>query len=103
MGFFDVKNAKLVQRKEGISIIQREPLVDEDQFETVCKIANTLMKPGRDMVWVLTGKSSLADQKIKKYESDRMEKQTTSSALREAARREVVRGKNAGCGKPQVP
>ena len=66
MGFFDVKNAKLLDRREDESIVQREPLLDMDQFDSFCAVTNKLMQPNRDLVWILLGKSDSAFIKIKK-------------------------------------
>ena len=66
MGFYDVKNAKLLDRREDESIVQREPLVDMDQFGSFCDVANVLMQPHRDLVWILLGKSDSAFLNIKK-------------------------------------
>ena len=66
MAFFDVKNAKLVDRRDDESIVQREPLVDMDQFGSFCTIANNLMQPHRDLAWILLGKCESAYPTIKK-------------------------------------
>ena len=66
MGFYDVKNAKLLDRREDESIVQREPLVDMDQFGSFCDVANVLMQPHRDLVWILLGKSDSAFLKHKR-------------------------------------
>ena len=64
MGFYDVKNAKLLDRREDESVVQREPLVDMDQFGSFCTVANNLMQPHRDLTWILLGKCEGAYQKI---------------------------------------
>ena len=65
MGFYDVKNAKLLERRQDESIVQREPLVDiEQSFESFCAVANVLMQPNRDLAWILLGKSDSAFHKI---------------------------------------
>ena len=66
MGFYDVKNAKLLERRQDESIVQREPLVDMDQFGSFCAVANVLMQPNRDLAWILVGKSDSAFHKIVK-------------------------------------
>ena len=45
MGFYDVKNALLLDRRQDESIVQREPLVDMDQFGRFCAVAHALMQP----------------------------------------------------------
>jgi len=66
MCFYDVKNAKLLERREDESIVQREPLVDMDRFGSFCCVANVLMQPDRDLVWILLGKSDSAFHTIKR-------------------------------------
>ena len=93
MGFYDVKNAKLLDRREDESIVQREPLVDMDQFGSFCDVANVLMQPNRDcgldLAWEFRPRFP------------RMERQSSSSCLLKVPHPEVVCEKNAGYGKQQ--
>ena len=55
-----------MDRRDDESIVQREPLVDMDQFGSFCTVANNLMQPHRDLAWILLGKCEGAYAKIKK-------------------------------------
>ena len=55
--FYDVKNAKLMDRRKDETVVQREPQVDMDKFTAFCEIANAVVKPDSDFVWILAGKS----------------------------------------------
>ena len=70
MAFCDVKNAKIMPRRYGESIVQREPVLDMDRFDAFCRVANNLLKPG-DLVWILVGKfennADLIRKKVAEY------------------------------------
>ena len=74
MGFYDVKNALLLDRRIDESIIQREPLLDMDKFRTFCVTANAVMQPNRDLVWILTGRTDKAFEKIHKEISSKIKR-----------------------------
>ena len=65
MAFYDVKNAKLLDRRVNETLVQREPLLDMPKFTAFCDVANGLLKSG-DVVWILCGKSDASVQKIRK-------------------------------------
>ena len=69
MGFYDVKNVKIMVRRYGDSIVQREPVVDMDKFDAFCKVANGLLKPG-DLLWILVGKFENTADLIRKKVAD---------------------------------
>ena len=45
--FYDVKNAKLMDRRKDERVVQREPQVDMDKFTAFCQIANGVLKMAR--------------------------------------------------------
>ena len=47
MAFYDVKNARLVDRRKDETVVQREPQVDMDKFTAFCQIANGVLKMAR--------------------------------------------------------
>ena len=67
MAFYDVKNAKIMDRRGHEHATQREPLVDMGKFTAFCAIANSLLKAGQgDVVWILAGKTDSNIDKISK-------------------------------------
>ena len=66
MGFYDIKNARLCNVFEGQGLTHREPAVDEADLERYLKSLCPLMQPGRDVLWVLTGRTESNLPKIKK-------------------------------------
>ena len=66
MAFYDVKNAKLMDRRPGETVVQREPNVDMDKFTAFCHVANGVLKNGSDFVWILAGKSEANVDRIRK-------------------------------------
>ena len=68
MAFYDVKNARLTDRKAGQEhTTVREPLIDMDKFSAFCAIVHSLLKAGQgDVVWILAGKTDSNMQKIRK-------------------------------------
>ena len=52
IAFYDVKNAMLMDRRPTETVVQREPLVDMAKFTVFCEVANGVMKPGSDFVWI---------------------------------------------------
>ncbi len=55
MGLYDVKNARLCHVHPGESVFQREPPIDQDDFETFANVMDSLMKPGCDVFWIACG------------------------------------------------
>ena len=66
MGFYDVKNAKLCTNFEGQLLTHREPALDEPDFERYVKSLSPLMQPGRDLLWVLGGRTDANKGKLRK-------------------------------------
>ena len=68
MCFYVVKNAKLCAAEEGRGLLQREPLLDSDDLDTFLAtvIPTNLVKPGRDSIWIMAGRTESNVQKIKK-------------------------------------
>ena len=58
VGIYDVKSAKLVEHYECDNIFQREPLVDEADFEDFLRAMDQIMKPGIDFLWVFAGREA---------------------------------------------
>ena len=65
IGFYDVKNARLCNVFEGHMLTHREPVIDVDDVERFLATVAPLMRPSRDLVWILAGRveSSLAKLK----------------------------------------
>ena len=57
MALYDVKNAKLCKIFEGECLTHREPLLDETDFDRFVQTVEPLMQPGRDILWVLAGRT----------------------------------------------
>ena len=66
MGFYDVKNARLCNVFEGQPLTHREPALDEADLERYLKSLAPLMVGGRDVLWVLTGRTEANVPKIKR-------------------------------------
>ena len=66
MAFYDVKNARLMERRAGETVVQREPLLDMERFTAFCEVANGLLKHGSDLVWILAGRSDTNVDRIRK-------------------------------------
>ena len=66
MVFYDVKNARLMERIPTETVVQREPLVDMAKFTAFCEVANGVLKHGSDFVWILAGKSDANVHRIRK-------------------------------------
>ena len=68
IAFYDVKNARLTDRKAGQEhTIVRGPLIDMIKFAAFCAIVHSLLKAGQgDVVWILAGKTDSNMQKIRK-------------------------------------
>ena len=66
MAFYDVKNAKLIDRRPKETVVQREPLLDVPKFTAFCEVANGVMKHDSDFVWILPGKSEGSVDRIRK-------------------------------------
>ena len=58
MAFYDVKNAKLMDRNANshATLVQQEPLIDMTKFNAFCEVANGVLKHVSDCVWILAGK-----------------------------------------------
>ena len=65
MGFYDVKNARLCGVFEGECLTHREPALDELDFERYVKSFCPLMVSGRDVMWVLCGRTDTNMRKLK--------------------------------------
>ena len=65
MAFYDVKNARLMERRPTETVVQREPLVDMAKFTAFCEVANGVMKHGSDFVWILAGRSDANVDRIR--------------------------------------
>ena len=50
MGLYDVKNGKLLERRDDESALLREPQTDINRFTSFVNVANRLMQRGRDVV-----------------------------------------------------
>ena len=66
MGFYDVKNARLCNIFEGEGLMHREPIVDVDDIERFLATVVPLMRPGRDLIWVLAGRTESNLAKLRK-------------------------------------
>ena len=62
MGFYDVKNAKLLER-QGLRM-RWEPGIDEDRVKRFVSMMESIAKPGEDFCWILAGSSDTAAKKI---------------------------------------
>ena len=65
VGFYDVKNARLCSIFEGQSLTHREPALDEGDFERYVKSFSPLMRLGRDVLWVLGGRTDKNNGKLR--------------------------------------
>ena len=66
MGFYDVKNARLCNIFEGEGLMHREPVLDVGDVERFLATVVPLMRPGRDLIWVLAGRTESNQAKLKK-------------------------------------
>ena len=66
MGFYDVKNARVCNVYEGQGLTHREPAFDEEDFTRYLKSLDPLMVAGRDVLFVLTGRSTTGVPKVQK-------------------------------------
>ena len=66
MGFYDVKSAKLCNIYEGEGLTHREPLLDEDDFLRFLQAVDPLLHPGRDVLWILCGRTESNLGKLRK-------------------------------------
>ena len=66
MGFYDVKNAKLCGIFEGAGLTHREPALDEEDFERYVKSFAPLAQHGRDILWVLGGRTHTNNGKLRR-------------------------------------
>ena len=66
MGFYDVKNARLCTVFEGQGLTHREPALDEGDFERYVQSLEPLMVIGRDVMWVLAGRTETNRVKLKR-------------------------------------
>ena len=51
---------------EGVGLTHREPALDEPDFERYVKSLAPLMLPGRDVLWVLAGRTEANRPKLKR-------------------------------------
>ena len=72
MGFYDVKNAKLCSIFEGQGLTHREPALDTDDFDRYVKSLVPLMVAGRDVLWVLGGRTESNIPKLKKIQTQNL-------------------------------
>ena len=61
-----MKNARLCNVFEGQQLTHREPALDEADFERYLKSLTSLLHAGRDVLWVLTGRTETNLPKIKR-------------------------------------
>ena len=66
MGVYDVKNARLCNIYEGTGLTHVEPALDEADFERYVKACWPLLEIGRDVMWVLGGRTDSNRVKIKR-------------------------------------
>ena len=82
MAFYDVKNAKLMDRRPSETVVQREPMVDMAKFTAFCHVANGVLKHGSGFVWIWAGKSDAKrGSDSQKGGRVRMERQSDPSRL----------------------
>ena len=65
-GFLRSKNARLCTTFEGNGLTHREPALDESDFERYVKSFSPLVQAGRDVLWVLGGRTESNVGKMKK-------------------------------------
>ena len=75
MGFHDVKHARLCTVFEGQGLTHREPALDEDDFDRYLQSLEPLMVSGRDVLWVLGGRTETNRLKLKRILSKHRLKQ----------------------------
>ena len=66
MGVYDVKNARMCNIYEGTGLTHVEPALDEADFERYVKACWPLLEIGRDVMWVLGGRTDSNRVKIKR-------------------------------------
>ena len=66
MGFYDIKSARLCAVFEGQGLANREPVLDEGDFERYVHSLEPLMVSGRDVLWVLGGRTDTNTRKLKR-------------------------------------
>ena len=66
MGFYDVKNARLCSIFEGESLSHREPVLDTEDVERFLATVVPLMRAGRDVTWILAGRTESNVSKLRK-------------------------------------
>ena len=64
MGFYDVKHARLCNVFEGEGLTHRGPALHEADFERCAKSLYPLMIAGRDVLWVLGGRTDTKTAKL---------------------------------------
>ena len=65
MGFNDVKNARMCEIFDGQCLTHSEPALDEEDFKRFLQSLAPLMKPGRDVLRVLGGRTDVNNPKLK--------------------------------------
>ena len=66
MAVYDAKNAKLCTIFQGEGLTHREPVLDEPDFERFLQTIEPLMQGGRDILWLLVGRTDSNAVKAKK-------------------------------------
>ena len=52
LAFYDIKNARLMERRPGETLVQQETLFDMAMFAAFCEVTTDVLKPGQDFVWM---------------------------------------------------
>ena len=66
MGFYDPTSVRLCTTFEGNGLTHREPALGELDFDRYVKSFSPLVQDGRDVLWVLDGRTESSVAKIKK-------------------------------------
>ena len=61
-----MKTARLCNIFEGGCLMHREPCLDSEDVERVLATVVPLMKPGRDLIWILAGRTESNLTKLKR-------------------------------------
>ena len=52
LAFYDIKNARLMERRPGETLVQQETLFDMAMFAAFCEVTTDVLKPGQDFMWM---------------------------------------------------
>ena len=66
MAFYDVKNAKMCAVYQGETLQHREPVIDVIDLERFLATVAELMKSGRDVAWIMAGRTESNLPKLRK-------------------------------------